>query len=114
MIFITPLIFVYTPILVGGTTSDYVITLVSSIAGVIAWAAFLEGLGPRRVSGLTRTLLGLSAAIMLAPIDRLINWLTGIKTNLLFETYAVGAVLFVLAVVLHRRGGDAAKSAGAI
>ncbi len=103
MIFITPLLFVYTPILVGGTTVDYSITLAASIAGVVAWATFLEGLGPRPVSSLVRTLLGLSAAIMLAPIDRLINWVTGITTNLLVETYVVGAILFVVAVVLHRR-----------
>tara|TARA_R110002110_G_scaffold376568_2_gene586535 strand:- start:42425 stop:44914 length:2490 start_codon:yes stop_codon:yes gene_type:complete len=96
-ILIMPFLFVYTPLLLDGTILEITITAVACILGVIGWAIFLEGFGNGR---LIRPLAGLVAACLLLPTGAIISLTFGIDSPLLYEFYAVGAVLVVILFVL--------------
>ncbi len=93
MIFIMPIMFVYTPILLDGSTVDVVVTIVGAIFGVVAWAMFLENFALCAATAAERALSGVAAAILLLPVDRMIDYFIGIQQKLFYETYAVGAVI---------------------
>ena len=95
MIFIMPIMFIYTPILLDGPTVDIVVTVVGAVLGVVAWAIFLESFAFRTTTATERMLCGLSAAILLLPVDRMIDFFLGIQQKLFYETYAVGAIILV-------------------
>jgi len=113
MIFIMPIQFVYTPLLLNGTTVDIVVTVIGAVLGVIAWAMFLECFGLRTTSTTERTLAGLAAVILLLPVDHMINFFLGIEEKLFYETYVVGALLLAAAfgLQINRRPRAAAASA---
>jgi len=96
-ILIMPFLFVYTPLLLDGTTLEITITAVACVLGVIGWAIFLEGFGNGR---LIRPLAGLVAACLLLPTGAIVSLTFGIDSPLLYELYAVGAVLIVILFVL--------------
>ena len=99
-ILIMPFLFVYTPLLLDGTTMEITITAVACIFGVAAWAIFLEGFGNGRI---IRPLAGLVAACLLLPTGAIISLIFGFDSPLLHELYVVGALLtLVLAVLLWR------------
>jgi TRAP transporter 4TM/12TM fusion protein len=106
MIFIMPIMFVYTPILLTGDTLAVTVAVVGAVLGVIAWAMFLECYGFRATTPLERTMCGLAAAILLLPVDHMINFFLGIDEKLYYETYAVGGILIgaVLFMQTTRRG----------
>jgi TRAP-type uncharacterized transport system fused permease subunit len=106
MIFIMPIMFVYTPILLTGDTLAVTVAVVGAVLGVIAWAMFLECYGLRATTPLERTMCGLAAAILLLPVDHMINFFLGIDEKLYYETYAVGGILIgaVLFMQTTRRG----------
>ena len=101
MIFIMPIMFVYTPILLTGTTLAISVAVVGAVLGVIAWAMFLEGFGLRVTTPFERTLCGLAAAILLLPVDHLINYMLGINAELFYETYAIGGILIGIVLFLQ-------------
>jgi TRAP transporter 4TM/12TM fusion protein len=101
MIFLMPIMFIYTPLLLNGSTVDIAVTVVGATLGVLAWAMFLECFGLRATTPVERTLAGLAAAILLLPVDRMIDYFLGIEETLFYETYAVGAAL--LAIVFARQ-----------
>jgi TRAP-type uncharacterized transport system fused permease subunit len=105
MIFIMPIMFVYTPILLTGDTLAITVAVVGAVFGVIAWAMFLEGFWLRSTTTAERMLAGASAFIILLPVDHLINYLLGTDYKLYYETYAVGGILIaaVFAMQLIRR-----------
>jgi TRAP transporter 4TM/12TM fusion protein len=88
-ILIMPFLFVYTPLLLDGSTLDIAITTAACIFGVIAWAVFLEGFG---TGGLMRPIAGLASFTLLIPSGAIIGAFFGIQGELLLELYAVGAV----------------------
>jgi len=96
-ILIMPFLFVYTPLLLDGTTLEITITAAACIFGVAGWAIFLEGFGEGR---LIRPLAGLVAACLLLPTGAIISLIFGFDSPLLHELYAVGAVLTVILLVL--------------
>ena len=107
-ILIMPFLFVYTPLLLDGTTMEITITAVACIFGVVGWAIFLEGFGNGR---LIRPLAGLVAASLLLPTGAIISLIFGLDSPLLLELYAVGAVLTVILLVMLWRDKSFASDA---
>jgi TRAP transporter 4TM/12TM fusion protein len=101
MIFITPFIFVYTPILLSGTTFEIVVTVIGCTIGVIAWAMFVEGYALTTTTWAERGLAGLGAAFLLLPADHMIDYFLHANHKLFYETYAIGAALTAVALVVH-------------
>ncbi len=101
MIFFMPIMFVYTALLLNGTMLEIVVSVAGAVAGVIAWAIFLEGYALMHTNTTERTLAGLAALILLLPVDRMIDFFLGIHEKLFYETYVVGAVLLVVLIVLQ-------------
>jgi TRAP transporter 4TM/12TM fusion protein len=101
MIFIMPIMFVYTPLLLDGTTFDIVVTVIGAVLGVVAWAIFLECFGLKVTTSVERLLAGASAVLLLLPVDRIIDYVFGIEQKLFYETYAVGAALLLALIVMQ-------------
>ncbi len=99
MIFIMPIMFIYTPLLLNGSTVDIAVTVAGAVCGVVAWAIFLEDFALCAASGAERAMAGVAAFILLLPLDRLIDYFLGIEQKLFYETYAVGAVILAGVVV---------------
>jgi TRAP-type uncharacterized transport system fused permease subunit len=95
MIFIMPIMFIYTPILLDGSTVDITVTIVGAVLGVVAWAIFLENFAFCPTTAAERIMSGMAAAILLLPLDRMIDFFLGINQKLFYETYAVGAIILV-------------------
>jgi TRAP-type uncharacterized transport system fused permease subunit len=64
---ITPILFVYTPMLLNGPTSAIVETIASATIGFIAYAGMMQGFWFRRAVVLERVLLGLAAVCLFIP-----------------------------------------------
>ncbi len=107
-ILIMPFLFVYTPLLLDGTTLEIAITVAACLFGVVAWAIFLEGFGNGR---LIRPLAGLVAACLLLPTGAIISLIFGFESELLHELYVIGAVLTVILLLLLWRDRAAAAKA---
>jgi TRAP-type uncharacterized transport system fused permease subunit len=101
LIFIMPIMFVYTPILLDGSTFDIVVTVVGDIFGVIAWAMFLECFGFKITTTVERCMAGAAAVLLLLPVDRMINYFFSVEQKLFYETYALGAALLIAALVMQ-------------
>jgi TRAP transporter 4TM/12TM fusion protein len=101
MIFIMPIMFVYTPVLLTGSTFDIVVTVIGSVFGVLAWAMYLECFGLKATTPVERALAGASAFVILLPVDRMINYFLNVKENLLIESYVLGALLITAAFVMQ-------------
>lgn len=95
MIFIMPIMFIYTPILLDGSTADIIVTVFGAFCGVVAWAIFLENFALCATTAAERALSGLAAALLLLPVDRMIDFLLGIEEKLFYETYAIGVVILI-------------------
>jgi TRAP transporter 4TM/12TM fusion protein len=111
MIFIMPIMFVYTPILLTGDALAITVAVVGAVFGVIAWAIFLECYGLRATTPVERAMAGASAFIILMPVDHMINYFLGTDYKLYYETYAVGGILigavFVMQFMRRDRAIDA-------
>ena len=68
MILIMPFLFVYTPLLLEGSTFDIVLTIIACLLGVVAWAKFFEGFGIGRDLPFERVFWLVSAACLLLPV----------------------------------------------
>ena len=101
MIFFMPIMFIYTAILLDGTMLEIVVSVAGAVAGVIAWAIFLEDYALTNTNTLERSLAAAAAVILLLPIDHMIDFFLGIHEKLFYETYAVGAALLVVLIVLQ-------------
>jgi len=111
MIFIMPIMFVYTPILLTGDVLEVTVAAVGAVFGVIAWAMFLECFGLRTTTPVERAMAGAAAFIILLPVDHMINYFLGINEKLYYETYAVGGILIGAVLVMQFMGRDRAIAA---
>lgn len=102
-ILIMPYLFVYTPLLLDGTTLEIAITTAACVFGVIAWAIFLEGFG---TGGLLRPVAGLVSFCLLIPTGAIVGAFFGAQSLLLMELYAVGAALTLVMFFLMWRGRE--------
>jgi TRAP transporter 4TM/12TM fusion protein len=64
---ITPVLFVYTPILLNGPMPAIIETIVSATIGFVAYAGMMQGYWFRRTPLLERALLGLAAVCLFIP-----------------------------------------------
>jgi TRAP transporter 4TM/12TM fusion protein len=64
---ITPVLFVYTPLLLNGPTTAIIETIASASVGFIAYAGMVQGFWFRRAVVLERILLGLAAMCLFIP-----------------------------------------------
>jgi TRAP transporter 4TM/12TM fusion protein len=64
---ITPVLFVYTPLLLNGSTPAIIETIASASVGFIAYAGMVQGFWLRRAVVLERVLLGLAAVCLFIP-----------------------------------------------
>jgi TRAP transporter 4TM/12TM fusion protein len=109
LIFIMPVLFVYTPLLLNGSTMDVVVTVIAVTLGVIAWALFLEGYrGESIFRSVERLLIGFATLFLLMPVDHFVEYMVGIEQRFAYFDYAIGVVL--MAAVLAIRLSKKAKS----
>lgn len=101
-IFVMPFLFVYTPLLLTGGTLDITVTVIACLAGIAAWAGFLEGYLFKYTTIAERILLGFAAVFLMLPIDHVFTYLTPYEGEYHFETYAIGFALMGLIVFLQR------------
>ena len=64
---ITPVLFVYTPLLLDGPLPAIIETIISVAIGFVAYAAMMQGFWLRRAAALERLLLGLAAVCLFIP-----------------------------------------------
>ena len=64
---ITPILFVYTPLLLNGPVFNVIETIVSAAIGFIAYAGMMQGFWLRRADVLERFILGLAALCLFIP-----------------------------------------------
>jgi len=109
LIFIMPFMFVYTPLLLDGTTFEITITVIADLIGIVAWATCLEGYVFGKTTRAEQVLLGVAALCLLLPMDNLITYLFNLKTLYHYQVYAVGVALLVATILIQkaRRGSEA-------
>ena len=66
-LFIMPFLFIYTPLLLNGTFSEVVSTVISCTVGIIAFAGMMQGYWLKPASPLVRIILGVSAVLLFMP-----------------------------------------------
>ena len=66
-LFILPMLFIYTPILLDGPWPSVAETMVSCLIGIIAYAGMMQGYWIKRTSLLERFLLGVAAVCLFVP-----------------------------------------------
>jgi TRAP-type uncharacterized transport system fused permease subunit len=64
---IAPVLFVYTPLLLNGTTAQIIETIASCTLGFIAYAGMMQGFWLRRTEILERVFLGFGAVCLFIP-----------------------------------------------
>ena len=64
---ITPVLFVYTPLLLDGPLPAIIETIISVAIGFVAYAGMMQGFWLRRAAALERLLLGLAAVCLFIP-----------------------------------------------
>jgi len=101
-IFVMPFLFVYTPLLLDGTTVDITATVIACLLGIVAWASFLEGYLFKYTTIAERILLGFAAVFLMLPIDHLFTYFTPYEGEYHYEAYAIGLVLMGLIVFMQR------------
>jgi len=113
LIFIMPFLFVYTPLLLDGTTTDVTITTIACTIGVISWAGFLEGHILRDMVTFERALIGLSGLCLLLPMDHLVMWILGMEGDYRYQVYLIGVLLLAMTLILQKlRNGREPQKAG--
>jgi TRAP-type uncharacterized transport system fused permease subunit len=83
-LFLMPFLFLYTPILFNGTTAEIARCVITALAALIAWAAFMEGYMMVRIRPWERMLLLVAALGLLH---------TGVITDII----GVGILVLVIA-----------------
>ncbi len=66
-LFIIPMLFIYTPILLDGPLPNVIETMLSCLIGIIAYAGMMQGYWSKRVNWLERLLLGVAAFCLFVP-----------------------------------------------
>jgi TRAP transporter 4TM/12TM fusion protein len=66
-LFIIPLLFVYTPILLNGPAGAVWATVITSTIGIVAFAGMMQGYWLKRASVTHRVVLGVSAVLLFIP-----------------------------------------------
>ena len=102
MIFVMPFLFIYTPLLLTGTTTDIIITTVACVTGVIAWAGCLEGYLLKKTVLTEQIMLGVAAACLLLPVSEFISFILNVKGTFDFYAYIAGAILLLVIIIIQK------------
>ena len=102
MIFVMPFLFVYTPLLLNGTTMEITITAIACFIGVVAWAGFLEGYLLKQALPLEKISLGIAAACLLMPVAELISFIFSFESEYQIQVYAAGAILLIATLIFQK------------
>lgn len=105
-IFIMPFLFVYTPILLTGTTTQVTITFIACLLGILGWAGWLEGFFLKPTTGTERMLLLGSSLCLLMPVGQFAAFAFSLKGTFIYPSYVMGALLLVLAFIMQRGRGE--------
>jgi TRAP transporter 4TM/12TM fusion protein len=90
-LFIIPMLFIYTPILMDGPLPNVMETMVSCLIGMTAYAGMMQGYWSKRVNLLERLLLGVAAVCLFVP---------NVYSDL------AGVLVLVLVTLINRRKED--------
>jgi TRAP transporter 4TM/12TM fusion protein len=101
-IFIMPFLFVYTPILLNGTTLEVSIVFIACLFGIIGWAGWLEGFFTKQTTGAERLLLFASSLCLLLPVERFVTFIFSIEGDYKYPTYVIGLLLLILTYMMQR------------
>ncbi len=105
-LFIMPFLFVYTPLLLSGTTTEVSITFAACLVGIVGWAGWMENFMTRTANGLERGLMFAGSVCLLLPVGNFITFVTPIEGDLRYGAYGVGLVALVAVFVMQKtRGG---------
>ncbi len=66
-LFIIPILFIYTPILLNGPFAEVLATIITSTIGIVAVAGMMQGYWLKRANMVHRAVLGLSALLLFVP-----------------------------------------------
>jgi len=94
-LFIIPMLFIYTPILLDGPLPNVIETMVSCLLGMTAYAGMMQGYWSRRVNLLERLLLGVAAVCLFVP---------NVYSDL------AGVLVLVLVTLINRRKSEGTGS----
>lgn len=101
-IFVTPFLFVYTPLLLDGTMLDIVATVAACLLGIVAWGAFIEGHLLKPANLAERVLLGIAAACLVLPVDHVFTFFTSYEGEYHLQAYLVGLVSMAMVPLLQQ------------
>lgn len=102
LIFIMPFLFIYTPLLLDGTTLDITLTTIACSIGVVAWAGFLEGHILRNMITFERVLVGVAATCLLLPVDHFVMFVTGLTGDYRYQVYVLGVLLLATTLIMQK------------
>ena len=106
-LFIMPFLFVYTPLLLDGTTTEVSITFGACVIGIVGWAGWMENFMIRYANGLERALMFIGSTCLLLPVGNFVVFITPLEGDLRYLSYAAGIVALAAVFVLQRtRGGE--------
>lgn len=105
-LFIMPFLFVYTPILLNGTTFEVTVTFVACLFGIVGWAGWLEGYFTKQTRGAERFLLFLSSTFLLLPADNFFVFIFSLEGDYHYPAYALGVALLLLTYLMQRGRGE--------
>lgn len=109
-IFIMPFLFVYTPLLLTGTTTEVTITFTACVLGIVGWGGFWEGYMIRTANRLERNMMLFGAVCLLLPVAHFITWVASLKSTYTYTSYMIGVVSLVLVFLSQRaRPAELAK-----
>ena len=105
-LFIMPFLFVYTPLLLSGTTTEVSITFGACLIGIVGWAGWMENFMIRYANGVERALMFIGSVCLLLPVGNFVVFITPLEGDLRYLSYATGIVALIAVFVLQRtRGG---------
>ena len=84
-LFIIPLLFIYTPILLDGPVANVIETMLSCLIGIIAYAGMMQGYWIKRTNWLERILLGVAALCLFIP--NIFSDIGGVLLLILISSY---------------------------
>ena len=110
-LFVMPFLFVYTPILLTGTSTEVTITFIACLFGIVGWAGWLEGFLIKTTMGPERALLFLSSICLLLPVERFFLFTFSMEGDYHYPTYVLGVLLLGASFLIQRGRTEATPRA---
>ncbi len=108
-LFIMPFLFVYTPLLLSGTSTEVLITFVACLIGIVGWAGWMENFMIRYANGAERALMFVSSVCLLLPVGNFVVFITPLEGDLRYPAYAVGILAIAAAFLMQKTRAGAKR-----